>query len=92
AEQFSGLLRTHLHLRALLCVGPAPTEGEIDAVATAAVETFPAAYAPHEDVEGVHAVPTPANDRVAATASSRSGSGGIAKRSRGRPIGSQKTQ
>lgn len=46
AEQFSGLLRTHLHLRALLGIGPAPTESEIDAVAAAAVDTFMSAYAP----------------------------------------------
>ncbi|MGH7189599.1 MAG: TetR/AcrR family transcriptional regulator [Acetobacteraceae bacterium] len=46
AEQFSGLLRTHLHLRALLGIGPAPTKAEIDAVATAAAETFLNAYAP----------------------------------------------
>ncbi|MGH7103613.1 MAG: TetR/AcrR family transcriptional regulator [Acetobacteraceae bacterium] len=46
AEQFSALLRTHLHLRALLGIGPAPTEAEIDAVGAAAVETFMSAYAP----------------------------------------------
>lgn len=46
AEHFMGLLRTHLHMRALLGIAPAPTEAEIKATATAAVETFLRAYAP----------------------------------------------
>jgi len=46
AEQFTGLLRTHVHMRALLGVGPPPTEEEIEAVAAGAVETFLRAYAP----------------------------------------------
>ncbi len=46
AEQFMGLLRTHLHLRALLGIGPPPTEAEIETTVTAAVETFLRAYAP----------------------------------------------
>jgi AcrR family transcriptional regulator len=46
AEQFMGMLRTHLHMRALLGIGPPPTEAEIEATVTAAVETFLRAYAP----------------------------------------------
>lgn len=46
AEQFTALLRTHLHLRVLLGIGPPPTEAELDATAAAAVETFLRAYAP----------------------------------------------
>ncbi|MGH7119594.1 MAG: TetR/AcrR family transcriptional regulator [Acetobacteraceae bacterium] len=46
AEQFSGLLRTHLQLRALLGISPPPTEAEIRSAAQAAVETFLRAYAP----------------------------------------------
>ncbi len=46
AEQFMGLLRTHLHMRALLGIGPAPTQAEIETTVTAAVETFLRAYAP----------------------------------------------
>lgn len=46
AEQFMGLLRTHLHLRALLGIGPPPTEAEIETTVAAAVETFLRAYAP----------------------------------------------
>lgn len=46
AEQFMGLLRTHLQMRALLGVGPPPTEAEIQTTAQAAVDTFMRAYAP----------------------------------------------
>ncbi len=46
AEQFVSLLRTHLHMRALLGIEPPPTEAEIETTVTAAVETFLRAYAP----------------------------------------------
>ncbi len=46
AEQFTGLLRTHLQMRALLGIEPKPTEAEIEANAAAAVDTFMRAYAP----------------------------------------------
>jgi TetR/AcrR family transcriptional regulator, mexJK operon transcriptional repressor len=46
AEQFVSLLRTHLHMRALLGIDPPPTEAEIEATVAAAVETFLRAYAP----------------------------------------------
>jgi TetR/AcrR family transcriptional regulator, mexJK operon transcriptional repressor len=46
AEQFLGLLRTHIHLRAVLGIGPPPSEAEIDATVAAAVETFLCAYGP----------------------------------------------
>lgn len=46
AEQFTGLLRTHLQMRALLGVDPKPTAAEIEATAAAAVDTFMRAYAP----------------------------------------------
>ena len=46
AEQFMGLLRTHLHMRALLGIGPPPTEAEIETTVAAAVETFLRAYTP----------------------------------------------
>ncbi len=46
AEQFTGLLRTHLQMRALLGIDPPPTEEEIRSTAQAAVETFMRAYAP----------------------------------------------
>lgn len=85
AEQFSGLLRTHLHLRALLGVGPAPTDAEIAATAAAAVETFLSAYAPHEDAD---AEPTPARDDVAGAASRRPGSPAITKQSQARRLDS----
>lgn len=68
AEQLGGLLHTHLHLRALLGVGPAPTDAEIDAAATAAVETFLGAYALHEDA---HDEPTSAGDSVVGPKSRR---------------------
>jgi TetR/AcrR family transcriptional repressor of mexJK operon len=44
AEQFLGLLRTSLWLRAALGLGPAPDEATIDSVVTAAVGTFLRAY------------------------------------------------
>lgn len=46
AEQFIGLLRTGLHTRATLGLPPPPSEAEIDATVTAAVDTFLKAYAP----------------------------------------------
>ena len=46
AEQFMGLLRTHLQMRALLGIDPGPTEDEIRTTAQAAVDTFMRAYAP----------------------------------------------
>lgn len=50
AEQFTGLLRTHLQMRALLGIDPPPTESEIQATAQAAVETFLRAYAPDSEL------------------------------------------
>jgi TetR/AcrR family transcriptional repressor of mexJK operon len=44
AEHFLGLLRTGLYLRATLGLQPNPSEAEIDAVVSAAVETFLRAY------------------------------------------------
>ncbi len=44
AEQFLGLVRTGLYLRATLGLAPAPSEAEIDSVVTAAVGTFLRAY------------------------------------------------
>jgi TetR/AcrR family transcriptional repressor of mexJK operon len=44
AEQFLGLLRAGLYLRATLGLAPEPTEPAIDAVVTAAVGTFLRAY------------------------------------------------
>jgi TetR/AcrR family transcriptional repressor of mexJK operon len=44
AEQFLGLLRTGLYLRATLGLAPEPTEPAIDAVVTAAVSTLLRAY------------------------------------------------
>lgn len=85
AEQFTGLLRTHLHLRALLGVGPAPSDAEIEETATAAVETFLSAFAPHD----VDAEPAEARDRGRTAASRRSGPDEIATRSKGRRTGSQ---
>ncbi len=46
AEQFVGLLRTHLHMRALLGIDPPPSDAEIETTVAAAVETFLRAYAP----------------------------------------------
>lgn len=46
AEQFTGLLRTHLQMRALLGIDPKPAEAEIEATAAAAVDTFMRAYSP----------------------------------------------
>lgn len=46
AEQFTGLLRTDLPMRALLGIDPKPTAAEIEATAAAAVDTFMRAYAP----------------------------------------------
>lgn len=86
AEQFGGLLHTHLHLRALLGIGPAATAAEIDAATAAIVETFLSAYAPNEDV---HVAPTRVSDSVPPVASSRSVSSGIVKQSKGRRIASQ---
>jgi TetR/AcrR family transcriptional regulator, mexJK operon transcriptional repressor len=53
AQQFISLLRTHVHMRALLGVDPPPTEAEIEATVAAAIETFLRAYAPEP-------LPTPA--------------------------------
>jgi hypothetical protein len=44
ADQFIGLLRTGLHLRATLGLPPAPTEAEIVATVAAAVDTFMRAF------------------------------------------------
>jgi TetR/AcrR family transcriptional repressor of mexJK operon len=44
AEQFLGLLRSGLYLRATLGLGPAASEADIDAVVTAAVGTFMRAF------------------------------------------------
>ncbi|HUC16373.1 MAG TPA: TetR/AcrR family transcriptional regulator [Acetobacteraceae bacterium] len=46
AQQFTGLLRTQLHMRALLGVDPPPSEDEIKVTVGEAVETFLRAYAP----------------------------------------------
>lgn len=46
ADQFIGLLRGGLYLRATLGLAPPPAEAEIDATVAAAVETFVRAYAP----------------------------------------------
>jgi TetR/AcrR family transcriptional regulator, mexJK operon transcriptional repressor len=46
AQQFMGLLRTNLHMRALFRIDPPPSEAEIAATVAAAVETFLRAYAP----------------------------------------------
>lgn len=46
AQQFISLLRTHFYTRAVLGVDPPPSEDEIKATVTAAVETFLRAYAP----------------------------------------------
>lgn len=46
ADQFVGLLKTGLHGRAALGLGPPPTEAAIDATVAAAVATFLAAFAP----------------------------------------------
>ncbi len=46
AEHFVGLLRTHLHMRALLGIDPPPTDAEIETTVAAAVEVFLRAYAP----------------------------------------------
>jgi AcrR family transcriptional regulator len=45
ADQFMGLLRGGLYLRASLGLHPAPTEPEIDATVMAVVDTFVKAYA-----------------------------------------------
>jgi TetR/AcrR family transcriptional regulator, mexJK operon transcriptional repressor len=47
ADQFIGLLRGGLYLRATLGLTPPPTEAEIDATVEAAADTFLKAYAPH---------------------------------------------
>jgi TetR/AcrR family transcriptional repressor of mexJK operon len=44
AEQFLGLLRTGLYLRATLGLEPAPAEADIDSAVTAAVRTFLRAF------------------------------------------------
>jgi TetR/AcrR family transcriptional repressor of mexJK operon len=44
ADQFIGLLRSGLYLRAALGLPPAPTEAEIAATVTAAVDTFMRAF------------------------------------------------
>ena len=44
ADQFLALLRTGMFLRATLCQGPPPTEGEIAATVAAAVSTFLCAF------------------------------------------------
>lgn len=46
AEQFIGMLRTSLFLRASLGLAPAATDAEVDATVEAAVDTFLKAYAP----------------------------------------------
>ena len=46
ADQFIGLLRGGLYLRATLGLAPPPTEAEIDACVAASVATFLKAYAP----------------------------------------------
>ncbi len=46
ADQFIGLLRGGMYLRATLGIAPPPTEAEINATVTAAVDTFVRAYAP----------------------------------------------
>ena len=46
ADQFIGLLRGGLYLRATLGLTPPPTEAEIDATVEAAADTFLKAYAP----------------------------------------------
>jgi TetR/AcrR family transcriptional repressor of mexJK operon len=46
ADQFIGLVRGGLYLRATLGLTPPPTDAEIDAAVTAAVATFLKAYAP----------------------------------------------
>jgi TetR/AcrR family transcriptional regulator, mexJK operon transcriptional repressor len=48
AEHFVALLRTHLHMRALLGIDPPPTDAEIETTVAAAVETFLRAYAPEK--------------------------------------------
>jgi hypothetical protein len=45
ADQFIGLLRGGLYLRATLGLTP-PTEAEVDAAITSAVDAFVRAYAP----------------------------------------------
>jgi len=47
ADQFVGLLRTGLFLRATLGVGPPASDDMIDRLVAAAVTTFLRAYAPH---------------------------------------------
>jgi TetR/AcrR family transcriptional repressor of mexJK operon len=46
ADQFVGMLRTGLHMRATLGLPPSPTQQDIDATVAAAVATFLKAYAP----------------------------------------------
>ena len=46
AEQFIALLRTLLHMRAVLGIDPPPTADEIQRTVQAAVDTFLRAYAP----------------------------------------------
>jgi len=52
ADQFIGLLRSGLYLRATLGLTPPPTEAEIDATVAATVDVFLKAYAP----SGPHAI------------------------------------